>query len=74
MELPNAAYTTGRLAGSAGGESILYSTETSVTFPQRLLLATTWVYQWNFLMQPIPQVGWRDLLVASPFYIPLRLL
>ena len=32
MELPNAACTTGRLARSAGGKSILYSTETSVTF------------------------------------------
>ena len=32
VEPPNAAYTTGHLAKSAGGESILYSTETSVTF------------------------------------------
>ena len=32
MEPPNAAYTTGHQARSAGGESILYSTETPVTF------------------------------------------
>ena len=32
VEPHNAAYTTGHLARSAGGESILYSTETSVTF------------------------------------------
>ena len=31
MEPPNAAYTTGHLARSAGGESISYSTETFVT-------------------------------------------
>ena len=26
------------------------------------------------LMRPIPHVTWRELLVTSPFYIPLRLL
>ena len=32
VEPPTEAYTTGHLARSAGGESISYSTETSVTF------------------------------------------